>query len=86
MFPIKFSKVQQLSNSFSKKRDFIKRRTNLTVDRCRRLFQQKAMFLWEKLWLFGLFSEEQGDYIDVSMIKITIKTNQTDMDVGFFQT
>ena len=35
----------------------------------------------EKLWLFGLFSGDKGDNIDMWMIKITIKVNQIDMDV-----
>ena len=43
------------------------------------------MFFWGKLWLFGLFSGYKSDYIDVWMIKITIKTNQVHMDVCFFQ-
>ena len=30
---------------------------------------------------FGLFSEDKGGYIDVWVIKITIRTNQIDMDV-----
>ena len=36
----------------------------------------------EKLWLFGLFSGDKGDNIDMWMIKITIKANQIDMDVS----
>ena len=43
------------------------------------------MFLWKKLWRFGLFSGDKGDYSDVWMIKITVKTNKIDMDVCFFQ-
>ena len=35
----------------------------------------------EKLWLFGMFSGDKGDNIDMWMIKIMIKANQTDMDV-----
>ena len=35
----------------------------------------------EKLWLFGLFSGDRGDNIDMRMIKITIKANQIDMGV-----
>ena len=34
---------------------------------------------------FGLFSGDKGDHSDVWMIKITIKTNEIDMDVCFFQ-
>ena len=37
----------------------------------------------EKLWLFGLFSGDKGDRIDMWMIKITIKADQIDMDVLF---
>ena len=37
------------------------------------------------MWPFGLLSGDEGDYIDVWLIKIIIKTNQIDMDVGFFQ-
>ena len=33
----------------------------------------------KKLWLFGLFFGDKGDYIDVWMIKIIIETNQIDM-------
>ena len=43
------------------------------------------MFLWKKFWTFGLFSGDKGDYGDVWMIKITIKTNETDIDVCFRQ-
>ena len=43
------------------------------------------MFLQKNLWLFGLFSGDKGDYIDVWIIKITIKTNQIGMDVCLFQ-
>ena len=35
----------------------------------------------EKLWPFGMFSGYKGDNIDMWMIKIMIKANQTDMDV-----
>ena len=35
----------------------------------------------EKLGLFGLFSGDKGDNIDMCMIKITIEANQIDMDV-----
>ena len=34
---------------------------------------------------FGLFSGTKGDYSDMWMIEITIKTNEIDMDVFFFQ-
>ena len=56
-------------------------RTNLIADTYRRLFQQKTVLLWKKLWLFGLFSGDKGDNIDMWMIKITIKANQIDMNV-----
>ena len=84
MFLVNFSKVQQLSNNFSKKRGYIdqKVRTILTADAYRRFFQHKTVFL-EKVWLFGMFSEDKGDYIDEWMIRITIQTNQIDMDVCF---
>ena len=36
-------------------------------------------------WLFGPFSDNKGDYIDVWTITITINTNQIDMDICFFQ-
>ena len=42
------------------------------------------MFLWKKLWFFGLFSGDKGDYSDVWMIIITFKTNEVDM-FAFFQ-
>ena len=48
-------------------------------------FNKKAMFSWEKTVAFGMFSGNKGNYIDVWIIKITIKTNQTDMDVCFLQ-
>ena len=35
----------------------------------------------EKLWLFGLFTGDKSDNIDMWMIKITIKANQIDMGV-----
>ena len=56
-------------------------RTNLIADTYRRLFQQKTVSLRKKLWLFGLFSGDKGDNIDMWMIKITIKTSQIDMNV-----
>ena len=56
-------------------------RTNLIADTYRRLFQQKTVSLWKKLWLFGLFSGDKGDNIDMWMIKITIKASQIDMNV-----
>ena len=48
-------------------------------------FSTKDYVLWKKLWLFGLFSGDKGDYIDAWMIKITIETNQIDMYVCFFR-
>ena len=39
----------------------------------------------EKVVDFGLFSGGKDDYIDVWMMKNTIKTNQIEMDVCFFQ-
>ena len=33
--------------------------------------------------IFGLFSGDKGDRIDMWLIKIMIKTNQIDMDVLF---
>ena len=44
-------------------------------------FLIKNCFIVEKLWLFGLFSGDKDDNIDMWMIKITIKANQIDMDV-----
>ena len=35
--------------------------------------------------VFGLCSGDKGDYSDVWMIKVMIKTNEIDMDVHFFQ-
>ena len=57
-----------------------KMRTNLTADTHGRSFQQKTVSLW-KNEVFGLFSGDKGDNIDMWMIKITIKENQIDMDV-----
>ena len=39
------------------------------------------MFLWEKTWLFGVFSDDKNYSIDVWMIK----TNQMHVDVFFLQ-
>ena len=47
-------------------------------------FFDKSVFV-EKMVAFGLFSGDKDDHIDVWMVKITIKTNQIDMDVSFFQ-
>ena len=55
--------------------------TNLTADTYRKLFSTKNFFIVKKLCLFGLFSGDKGDNIDMWMIKITIKANQIDMDV-----
>ena len=44
------------------------------------LFRQKTVSLWKNCGFFRLFSEDKGDNIDMWMIKITIKANQTDMD------
>ena len=55
-------------------------RTNLIADTYRRFFPTKNHFIVEKLWLFGLFSGDKGDNIDMWMIKIMIKANQIDMD------
>ena len=64
-------------------------RTNLTADTYRRLFQQKLCFFnggrGGESWPFGPFSGDRGDYSDVWMIKIMIKTNGIDMDICFFQ-
>ena len=56
-------------------------KTNLIADTCRRLFQRKTVSLSETLWLFGLFSGDKGDNIDMWMTKITIKANQIDTNV-----
>ena len=39
----------------------------------------------KKLWLFGLFSWDKGDNIDMWMIKITIKADEIDMVFCLFQ-
>ena len=46
-----------------------------------KLFSTTNVFTVENLWLFGMFSGDKGDNIDMRMIKITIKTNQFDMDL-----
>ena len=43
------------------------------------------MFFCEKIVAFRPFSGDEGDFIDVLIIKNMIKTNQIDMDVCFFQ-
>ena len=59
--------------------------TNLTEDRFFLLKKSStSMSLWKRLWFCELFSGDKGDYIDVWMMKITIKTNQIDMNVCFF--
>ena len=75
-----FEKYNKSNNSFEKARLLAgcfdqKVRTNLTAD----------TYCVEKAWLFGLFSEEKGDYSDVWMTKITTERNDIDMDVCFFQ-
>ena len=57
-------------------------RTNLTADAHPRIFN-KSLLHCGKTVFFGLFSGDKGDSIDMWMIKITIKANQTDMDVLF---
>ena len=47
--------------------------------------KKETMVLWKTLWFFGLFSGDKRYYIDMSMIKITIKSNQIDMDVCSFK-
>ena len=44
----------------------------------------KKLFYCGKLWLFGLFPGDNDDNGDTWMIKITIKANQSDMDVLLF--
>ena len=44
-------------------------------------FLNKKLTHFVKLWLFGLFSGDKDDNIDMWMIKITIKANQIDIDV-----
>ena len=46
-----------------------------------KVFFNKRLLYCGKLWLFGLFSGDKGDNIDMWMIKITIKANEIDMDV-----
>ena len=46
-------------------------------------FSTKPMFLWKISWLFGLFSEDKGDYSDVWMIKIKIKANEIEIERCF---
>ena len=51
-------------------------------DKLNRRYISKTFSTKTMLWLFGLFS---WDYIDVWMIEVTIKTNQIDMGICFFQ-
>ena len=44
-------------------------KTNLTADNYRKFIQQKNFLIVEKLWLFGLFSGDKGDTIDMWTIK-----------------
>ena len=48
-----------------------------------KVFSTKIFFIVEKLLLFGLFSGDKGDSIDIWMIKITIKASKIDLDVSF---
>ena len=59
-------------------------RTNQTASTQQGLFQQKQCFCG-KIVAFGLVSGDKGDYIDMWMIKITMKTNQIDTIVCFSQ-
>ena len=81
------AKLQILSNNFSKKCGYFnkKARTSLEADLCAKYFQQKNNGFVENIVVFGLFSVDKRYYIDMSMIKITIKSSQIDMDVCFFQ-
>ena len=46
-----------------------------------KIFPTTNFFIVKKLWLFGMFSGDKGHNIDMCMVKIMIKANQTDMDV-----
>ena len=79
---VNFSKVQQLSINFQKCRLFRLK----SEDKPNSRYISKTFYVWsKKMWLFVLFSGNKHDYSDVWMIKTTIKTNQIDMDVCFFQ-
>ena len=60
-------------------------RTKLTADSYRSFFNKKLCFGGKDCGFFGLFPWDKRDYIDVWMIKITIKTNQIYKDAFFFQ-
>ena len=48
----------------------------------RTLFKRKIVNLCEKLRLFGLFSGDKDNYVDVWSIKTTIMTDQ--IDIAFY--
>ena len=75
IFLVNFSKVQQQYKFLFKKTGYLdkKVRASLTADI---VFQILAF--WTVFW-------NKSDYNGVWMIKITIKTNDIDMDVCFFQ-
>ena len=76
---VNFSRVQKLSNNFSKRVAIIKKvRTNLTAGTYQN-FSNKKLYFGEKVVAFWIV------LWDVWMIKITIKTNQIEMDFCFFQ-
>ena len=84
LFLVSFSKVQHLSNNFPLKHSYLhwNVRTKLRANTYPRFFN--FVFL-EKIVAFLLFAGEKGDYIDVWMIKIMIKTNQSDLHVFFVE-
>ena len=69
-----FLKAQQLNRFFKKAWLFWEKSEDKPKIRwMSKSFQWKTTLLWKALWLFGLFSRDEGDYIDVWMIKITWK-------------
>ena len=84
---VKFSKVQQSSNNFSKKRWLyqLKSEDKANSTYISKSFSTKSYaFVDEIVAFMGCFLGIKIDYIDVWMIKIVIKTNQIDKD-AFFQ-
>ena len=83
-----FLKGTTINNNFSKKCgyfDWLQSEDKPNNRYISKTFLTKSYDFVKKLWLFGLFSGDKGDYIDVWMIKIIIETNQIDMGVCFFQ-
>ena len=80
MFLVRFERYNNQVTSFLKRAAILSEQLGKDIDLWK-LFSTRSYFIVEKLLLFELFSGDKSDKIDVWMIKVTIKTNQIDMDV-----